>query len=166
MPVDLRIDTRVDLGKPVTRFELQAARPECDMKSDKASAENTGLKRKGVCFASNFNKSKSIMRRRKSRKKRNLDKKRREQQSRREQALTNAKVQKYVKEMQNRDIIQRRAAVRRVEALLTPGIADDVFVDSALGLSRSFDDLVYNSVPSEVGNEFDDFMDEIIVGNE
>lgn len=157
--LNLQDDFRMTLDRPVTVTELQAVRQE-QAGSDRNEETEIIVAQGGVKLVADFSRSKSIMKRKRTKSKNKARKKKERQE--REQASRNSKVRKYAREMQNRDIIRRKAAELKQQAELTPSSADDKVVAAAINGSRSFDSLVYGKFPSDIGDDFDDIADSVI----
>lgn len=168
----------VNITEPITQAERQIVESEyqeiqhSDNKSDdeavEPSAENTidghQFSNGDIRFASDFRGSRNYMckRRSKSQNKKRLEKKRKSKRARKQTEKTTV-AHKYIKEMRNRDALQREAARLYRESALTLSQADDKFAESAMFLSDQFDDLIYGTATSDVIDTLDDMYDEIDV---
>lgn len=152
-----------EFGSKKPAASPQVIETDNDARQSRESKSTLAHKKSGVCFALDFRKNNSIMRRRKSKRRKEYERQRREKLKHvREQRARNLKAVRYSKEMRNRDNIRKQALIHRNEVLSTPSTYDDKFIEQALHPERRFDKLIYNTNPSDVADEFDDIFDDVI----
>ena len=170
MALNLNKNICMNLNEPVTQEELKIAKNEyeaiqSECEESVTTKADARFRQADIKFAIKHNDTVTKTCRIRSRRKKRLDKKLYKQQQEREQSARARKACKHSKEMRNREAVQKKAKEMYKQALDSRTARDDLFALSAMGLSKRFDGVIYNTPTSDVDSLMEDMFEDVVGGD-